>query len=460
MGASGSCAERRAGHGLPLLALLIVLAGCQVPALTPPAQAQRDNLDGDYNEGWLYRKLTGQEQLQKPNQRPRETVSGKLAPSPDGQVKAASATLPASGGATQVQSDDVALQSLGSSLNGVKPEAIPDEEVGFDWSTLDPQNIYKNVRDKLGYGPNESLAQQYFREGEALYKEKQYAEAAKHFGWAAGRWPDSILEEDALFFQAESYFFADMYPKAHDTFLVLFKKYPNTRYLDTSARREFAIAQYWEQTYRHHASWPVTPNLTDKSLTLFDRFGNAMNAYNSVRINDPTGPLADDALMAMGNAYFAQDRFEDAAYNYDLLRREYPKSAFQIQAHVLGLQSKRAMYQGPLYDSAPLNDADEIAHQALTQFRGQLGDEQDRIQQAKREIHEQKAERELAAGWFYERKQAYGAARIYYRTVVNDYPGTHCAQWATERLEKIKEYPDNPMQPLKEVGKFFSTRKR
>ena len=97
------------------------------------------------------------------------------------------------------------------------------------------------------------------QEGQALFRAKKYKEAGAKFATAADRWPDTPLEEDALFLQGESEFFSDQYPKAHDTYGGLLKKYTNTRHLDVVVRREFAMGRYWEQLVRrqpdlaHHA---------------------------------------------------------------------------------------------------------------------------------------------------------------------------------------------------------------
>ena len=163
---------------------------------------------------------------------------------------------------------------------------------------------------------------------------------------AADRWPDSPLEEDALFLQGESEFFSDQYSKAHDTYGGLLKKYANTRHLDTVVAREFAIGRYWEQMYDANPTWPTTPNVTDNSRPMFDTFGYAIQAYERVRQYDPTGPLADASLMALGNAYFRHGQYEDAAYNYDTLRKEYPNSKYQMKAHLLGPSGQDARLPG------------------------------------------------------------------------------------------------------------------
>ena len=87
---------------------------------------------------------------------------------------------------------------------------------------------------------------------------------------------------------------------------------------------------------------------------------------------------------------------EETPNLYDMLRKEYPKSEHQVQAHVLGVQSKLRVYQGQLYDGTPLNQADEVAEQTLIQFGGELGPEQSRLKEARTQVLEEKAARDLA----------------------------------------------------------------
>jgi outer membrane protein assembly factor BamD (BamD/ComL family) len=455
----------------PLMAFALLLtAGCQVPPLPASAQKQQQSSTEKepYESGWLWRSLTGQKAAEAAAATPTANAGASVTPAPTaGNSTAATGATPATptaaSSAVQPASASLApgainggedVRQIGTSIVAAQATAKPgvyeeEEETGFDWSQLDPTNIYKKIRDSWGFGPDEHLAQSLYNEGLTLYREKKYDEAAAKFKQAAGRWPDSPLEEDALFYQAECYFFADRYGKAHDTLLILFKKYQNTRYLDVAVSRQFAIGRYWEQMDRIKQSWPVTPNVSDKTLPWFDTFGNSVNSYLSVRLNDPTGPLADDSIMATANAYFLKGRYEDAAYHYDLLRKEYPKSEHQVEAHLLALKCKQLIYQGPMYDGKPLDEAEEIARQALTQFRGQLGAEQSRIAELRSRVRLQKAERQWAMAQFYETKRAYGAARIYYHDIIRDYPQTEIAEAAKQRLEAIKDFPAEPPDHFK-----------
>ena len=403
---------------LTLACVLVLLGGC---ASVPPAPANAQNATKpgeDEYEGWLWKSLTGKKTAATtPQATPSAAaaggvqqasavspvspdVAGPLIPGPAspslrGTVAPPSgpalmpnpSDTPTAGPPPSIPPELPAPPTNAVSIKDSQSQAEKDKEKekkGFEWSDLEPENIYKNVKKAAGYGPNEQIARTAMQEGKALYAEKKYKEAAAKFATAADRWPDSPLEEDAMFLEAESEFFSDQYPKAHDTYGGLLKKYTNTRYLDTVAAREFALGRYWEQLQDAKPLWLLAPNATDGSRPMFDTFGYAIQAYERVRLNDPTGPLADASVMAMGNAYFRAGRCEEAASNYDVLRKEYPNSKYQALAHVLGLQAKMRVYQGSLYDQGPLNDANKIADQTLKQFDKELGPERDRVAQARR----------------------------------------------------------------------------
>ena len=345
----------------------------------------------------------------------------------------------------------------------------PDDDSGFDLSDLDPANIYKEIKKTAGFGPDKEIARKLMKEGESLFKEgdallrrqqkgasvEKFKAAAGKFKSAATRWPDSTLEEDAMFMLGESRFFADQYPDAHDSYGELLEKYKNSRYLDTIMAREFSIGRYWEQVHAKNPLWPVVPNLADGKRPTFDTFGNALEAYQRVRQYDSTGPLADDSIMATANAHFNKGHFEEAAYNYDLLRTEYAASEHQAKAHLLGIQAKMRVYQGADYDAGPLSDAGEIAEQSLAQFHAKLGSERARVVETRNKIVEEKAARDWAMAQYYDNKSCFGAARYYYLAIVKDYPQTQHARRAQKRIEEIKNKPDTPPKRFQWLTNIF-----
>jgi len=354
----------------------------------------------------------------------------------------------------------VTAETLAAASKPAPKQTSDDESSGFNLDALAPSNVIKKVKELAGYGPNEEIARAAYDEGQRLFREKKYDEAAKQFATAADRWPDTSIEEDALFWQAESYFFGDRYAAAHESYDKLLKKYSYSRYLDKAVARQFAIGRYWERFQAAEPHWPITPNLFDKTRPLFDTWGHALKAYERVRLNDPTGPLADDALMAEANAYFISGRYEDAALNYDMLRAEYPKSEHQKNAHLLGIEAKQRMYQGPLYDGTPLKEAAELVDQTLIRFGPTLGPDRDKLLETKNRMIAEQAERDRAVGQYYEKNGYYGAARYYYKALIEKYPHTPAAAQARERLEQIKDYPAEPPDRLQWLTSLLGPVKR
>jgi outer membrane protein assembly factor BamD (BamD/ComL family) len=183
--------------------------------------------------------------------------------------------------------------------------------------------------------------------------------------------------------------------------------------------------------------------------------GHALKAFESVRMNDPTGPLADDSLMATANALFTRGRYEEAAHYYETLRKHYGKSEHLLDAYILELKSRLQMYQGPMYDGAPLVKASELADQILAQFSGQLNEHRDLVVSTKNRIVEQMAERDWAMAQYFQNRKLYGAARFYYQALIDEYPQTAMAGHARAQMEQIFDLPAEPPNHFKWLTDMF-----
>jgi TolA-binding protein len=314
---------------------------------------------------------------------------------------------------------------------------------------LDPRVQYNKMKTAVGLGPNEQFARAAYAEGERLFIAKDYSEAADRFEEAVERGPHSPIEQDAMFMLAESHFFGDRYIKARDAYDDLVKEHPNTRYLDTVIDREWSIAQYWENYEEYSPDWLMTPNAYDRTRPWLDTLGHAIKTYDNIRLNDPTGPRADDAIMATANIYFQRGRFDDADYHYSLLRREYPRSEMQFEAHLLGLQAKLRKYQGADYDGSPLEEAKTLVKQLRSQFAGRLpNEEKERLRTVEGQLNLEIATRDYRMAEYFDNTKYYGAARHYYAEVIKKHPDTDLAKQARERMAQIGGEPEKPPKRL------------
>jgi outer membrane protein assembly factor BamD (BamD/ComL family) len=322
--------------------------------------------------------------------------------------------------------------------------AAPASEEGL-MPALDPQVQLERVKEAVGLGPNEQLAREAYARGTELFQAGNYGAAADAYAEAASRGVHLPLEQDAMFMLAESYYFNDRYIKARDAYDALVHKHANTRYLDRLIERQWSIGQYWEKYEDYSPDWSLTPNAIDRTRPWLDTIGHAIKTYDSIRLNDPTGPRADDAIMATANIYFRRGRFDDADHHYSLLRREYPRSELQFEAHLLGLQSKLRKYQGPDYDAAPLEEAKDLVVQIRRQFTGRLSpDERERLRTVEAQLRRELAMQDFTMAEYYDGTRHYRSARMYYDRVARQFPDTDLAAKARDRVAQIANEPDEP----------------
>lgn len=324
----------------------------------------------------------------------------------------------------------------------------------------DPLAVGRKTMEITGNTPeNQALAKQLFVQAETLYeaglkseageKKAKLSEAAGIFKRAARYHQSSALEEDALMYSAECHFFLDEYPDATKQYNELIKKYPNTKHLDVIGTRRFKLARYWLDRYSKQRDWAVQPNLTDEQLPLFDRFGNAVKLFDLIRLDDPTGELADDATLAAANAHFREGHYESADKFYTDLRQNFPTSEHQFTAHYLGVVTKLKVYQGPEYDGTPLDDAETLLTRIKRQFPDKSQENLDIIEKLDQDIRAAQAQRLWYMAAFYDRRREYAGARHYYEKIVDQFPSSNMADAAQKRMQEVQARPDSPAPPAK-----------
>ena len=330
-----------------------------------------------------------------------------------------------------------------------RPQALWDK-----WTGRNRHNIPK-ARSEY------ALGDEYFNQAKELDGEERldaFRAAATKYKSAANNWRSSALEQDALLMMGESYFFAEDYYKSEQAYAKLVKEYPRNRYLDHVGSRRFEIADYWlqEDGTEHKPFYMV--NFTNNRLPLNDTGGHGRRVLEKMRLDDPTGKNTDDATMRLAVASFQKGNYEAAADTFSDLRVTYPDSEHQFQAQFLELQSLLASYQGPLYSSVPLSDADTRAKQIIRQFPKESKDHEKDLNVALAKIHYFKAERYWEQAEFRRKRQENEASRYYLRKITEDYSDTPFNDMAKTNLEKLSALPDEPPQYFAPLVKLFPER--
>lgn len=339
-------------------------------------------------------------------------------------------------------------------------DEVAPEDKELEISDFSLDNINKTVKKAVGLGPKHGEAVRLHREATKKYAaaaalraqgedaEDAFIEAAETFIAAGRRWPQSALHQDALFMSGEAYFFAEHYPSANTQYEILLKEYPNTHHIDKVEAKRFSIARYWLHLNDSNPQSWYAWNLTDKRRPRKAVFTNAVGVLDRIRIDDPTGKFADDATMAAGNAQFADGNWTAAAGFYEDLRKTFPSSEHQFNAHFLELKCRLNSYEGPNYSAVPLQNAKELLVKIRKQFPEDSNKHRETLSRAGAEIDYKLAEREMGMAKYFDRRWEYGAARYYYRILASDFPDTKFGKEAKLRLLELKDKPDKPRQQM------------
>lgn len=266
-------------------------------------------------------------------------------------------------------------------------------------------------------------------------------------GPEAGRSPWGMK---ALYYLGEIKFQQGDYVGAHDRFEELMKDYPGNNYLEQVVDREYRIGQIWlaHLSGGEDAALPWHARFRG-GLPFVDTGGHAVAALEHVRLNDYKGPLADDAVMAVADHYYRKGDFESAAYHYDQLINDYPKSDLLQRAMLASIDSKMKGYIGPEYDGTGLAQATDTAHRTMELFpeRQVSTDANEDLHRTLDLVADQEAERAFSVGSYYRRAGRVISAEYYFGMIVSKWPRSDWADKARGQLVELAKLPREQSRP-------------
>lgn len=332
--------------------------------------------------------------------------------------------------------DELSASQLSTTLKARTTRRDPDGAVKH---YEEGQRLYQAGIEALNANPN----------GESHVE--MFVNAANEFRLAEAKAPDSELEEEALYFEGESYFFADRYVQSNRAFEKLVANYSGTRYLDKAENRRYAMAVYWLQLSEKVSRFSVSDPKRPKGSPAAE----ARRVLHRIRIDDPTGKLADDATLALGQAFMKANRFYEAADTFEDLRKNYPGSKHVFTAHMLELESRLKGYQGKSYDDTPLRKADELMKTIVRQFPEQSRDQLEYLETQAARIRSMIAERDYSLGQYFEGRGENLAAKLQYQKVAKKYQNTELGKTVQQQIAEVSQKPPKPEQHAKWLINLF-----
>jgi outer membrane protein assembly factor BamD (BamD/ComL family) len=276
-----------------------------------------------------------------------------------------------------------------------------------------------------------------------LYKQDKLSDAEHEFTKIAKNRKGTPWGEKAQFYLAEILYQQKKYVYAHDAYEKLFADYPGTEFLEKLVSREYEIAQIWLAQSDDKAKSDELLSWTshfDGKQPIIDTQGLGLKALEHVRIHDPTGPLADDALMKIADYHMRNDDFESAGIYYDQLIQDHPKSPLAHKAHLAAIDARMKEYRGPEYDSSGLERSRELVKQTLNKYPDKTA-ENNALYQTLDHINEAEAEKAYTTGAYYKKIGRVQAAEYYFGKIPQKWPQSPWAQKAKTELASLAKMP-------------------
>ncbi len=205
--------------------------------------------------------------------------------------------------------------------------------------------------EQLGTATSETRAEVAFQDAYALYRAGRYREAVPALIAVADADPTGPRAGEALFWAGESAFQATDYGRAEDILGDFVRRFPDHRQADAGRyvlawthfkRRDYASAATAFERFlsAYTRSAESVPYYADALLRLGDsyyalgRFDEARRVYARVPEATPDRQGGDYALYQTAQAFGNTGRVDDALTAYARLLREYPQSGLYAQALV------------------------------------------------------------------------------------------------------------------------------
>jgi outer membrane protein assembly factor BamD (BamD/ComL family) len=290
-----------------------------------------------------------------------------------------------------------------------------------------------------------------FQAAMKLFEQGKFEEAEKQFARIAKNRKQTTWGENAQLYVAECQFHRKKHVDAHDSYEKLHADYPATNHLDKLTQREYEIAQIWlaqgDPKAPAEKKLPWTAHF-DGQLPIIDTDGSALKALEHVEHNNPEGPLADKAGIAIADFYMKHQDYETAAMYYDQFIEFYgkKKSPFLQYAQLAGIDARMKGYQGPDYDAAGLEKARQLIGQTMGTFPERPAGFE-KLYLTLDHINDAEAEKTFHIGMQYKRRNKVASAEYYFGKIPQRWPNSPWAVKAKSELAQLAKMPRTPSKP-------------
>ncbi len=258
-----------------------------------------------------------------------------------------------------------------------------------------------------------------------LYEAKEYNDARRELGKLINHYPRAREAADAQYYVGRSWEDQGKLREAFENYQMVIDKYPFSERSAEIVERQYHIGlKLLEGEGRRSEFSQAFSGVND----------DIVNIFEAIIKNAPYGNLAAPSRYKIGLYSLENNMFKEARDEFEKVINDYPDSEW----------AKAAKYQIAVSDAQRSSDApydQRVTQTAVEEFRKFVEHypEAELSDAAKKQIQElrnREAESQFQIARFYEKRKEYGAARIYYQTIAEEFKNS---SWAADALRKIRE---------------------
>jgi outer membrane protein assembly factor BamD (BamD/ComL family) len=253
---------------------------------------------------------------------------------------------------------------------------------------------------------------------------------------------DSYLKGEVLYANAK-------WAKAVNAYDVFLDTFPNSPLYESALERQLSIATAYLNGQKR---------IVLKFIKL-SAIGDAAEDAPAIiyKVVDRVGdsPMAQRALILLANSYSKNKAYLDARETWSEINFRWSTGQIGQESLLQLAYNSHSAYDGPRYDHTAITSARTYYTQFKTRYPDLVGPNQ--IDQKINMVDEQLAYKQYTIGDYYSRTDHPEAAEMYYKYVVEKWPGSGAAEMAQAKLDNEPVTiisVEKPGRKLKKKGMF------
>lgn len=275
--------------------------------------------------------------------------------------------------------------------------------------------------------PKETGALQ-FQYGEDLLADGEAAKALAEYKKVLRYFPESNYCDLAQYSIGRALEAQGDHEEAVKAYQKVIDDYPNTKLFSHVLEKQRKIAdRFFELCVEREERFVLIRG---------SNFDKAIETYRTVINNRPFSDFSAEAQYRIGLCYMKLKLYQEASAEFQKVIDYYPTSEWATEAAFGSADCKFCEALPHEYDKTAADDSISKFGYFLRRYPGSSRD--DEAREKLDELKELAAEHEYEIGMYYHFNMKYDSARLYFDSIVREYPET---QWAKKARETLSEMP-------------------